>query len=208
MSRTNHSHILFLLDRSGSMGAIKSAVIEGFNAFITSQREVVGSADFTLIQFDDKYEAVFKDVDLSEVPMLTDYNFIPRGMTALLDAMGRAIDELGWTLRSKKEADRPEKVIVAVLTDGQENASVKFTQNEVRKRIEHQQSFYNWEFMFLSADPMSLELSREVGVKDDMRFSFNADAMDTKRVFSQMSSVVMAKRAPETRLKKGTEEGA
>jgi hypothetical protein len=208
MSRANHSHILFLLDRSGSMGAIKSAVIEGFNAFITSQREVDGTADFTLIQFDDKYEAVFKDVDLSEVPMLTDYNFIPRGMTALLDAMGRAIDELGGTLRSKKEADRPEKVIVAVLTDGQENASVKFTQKEVRKRIEHQQSFYNWEFMFLSADPMSLELSREVGFKDDMRFSFNADAMDTKRVFSQMSSVVMAKRAPEPRLKKGTEEGA
>jgi hypothetical protein len=190
------------------MGAIKSAVIEGFNAFITSQREVVGTADFTLIQFDDKYEAVFKDVDLSEVPMLTDHNFIPRGMTALLDAMGRAIDELGGTLRSKKEADRPEKVIVAVLTDGQENASVKFTQKEVRKRIEHQQSFYNWEFMFLSADPMSLELSREVGFKDDMRFSFNADAMDTKRVFSQMSSVVMAKRAPEPRLKKRTEEGA
>lgn len=208
MSRANHSHILFLLDRSGSMGAIKSAVIEGFNAFITSQREVVGTADFTLIQFDDKYEAVFKDVDLSEVPMLTDYNFIPRGMTALLDAMGRAIDELGRTLKSKKEADRPEKVIVAVLTDGQENASVKFTQNEVRKRIEHQQSFYNWEFMFLSADPMSLEMSREVGFKDDMRFSFNADAMDTKRVFSQMSSVVMAKRAPEPRIKKGTEEGA
>ncbi len=190
MSRANHSHILFLLDRSGSMGAIKSAVIEGFNAFITSQREVVGTADFTLIQFDDKYEAVFKDVDLSEVPMLTDHNFIPRGMTALLDAMGRAIDELGWTLKSKKEADRPEKVIVAVLTDGQENASVKFTQNEVRKRIEHQQSFYNWEFMFLSADPMSLEMSREVGFKDNKRFAFTADAKDTKRVFNAMSEEV------------------
>lgn len=194
MSRANHSHILFLLDRSGSMGAIKSAVIEGFNAFITSQREVVGTADFTLIQFDDKYEAVFKDVDLSEVPLLRDKNFIPRGMTALLDAMGRAIDELGWTLKSKKEADRPEKVIVAVLTDGQENASGKYTQSEVRKRIEHQQSFYNWDFMFLSADPMSLEMSREVGFKDDMRFSFNADAKDTKRVFKQMDQVVMSRR--------------
>lgn len=194
MSRANHSHILFLLDRSGSMSSIKSAVIEGFNGFITSQKGEDGTADVTFIQFDTKYELVFKDTDLREVPLLTDKTFIPRGMTALLDAMGRAIDELGQKLKSKKEADRPENVIVAVLTDGQENSSTNFTQNAIRERIEHQQSFYNWEFMFLSADPMALEMGREVGIRDDRRFAFTADSRGTETAFKIMNEEVAMSR--------------
>jgi len=121
----------------------------GVNAFIQQQAEEQGAAVLTLVQFDTEYEILHRGVPIDEVP---EYRLEPRGMTALLDAVGRAINETGIRLNGLKEADRPGLVIFVITTDGLENSSTEFTRAQIKEMIEHQQSKYGWHFTFLGAN--------------------------------------------------------
>jgi len=123
--------ITVVLDRSGSMESIAGDVIGGLNTFVRAQAQVEGEACFTLVQFDDHYEVVHAHVPVQDVPPLTDQTYVPRGSTALLDAIGRTIVATGARLAMMAEADRPQVVIFAVQTDGLENASREFTRQQV-----------------------------------------------------------------------------
>jgi len=112
-----------LLDRSGSMEAIANDAIGGFNAFVDSQRRQPGEARMTLILFDDRYEVPIKSQPLAQVPLLSRQNFVPRGRTALLHAIGQTIKKMTESFAARPVADRPDAIIVAILTDGEENAS-------------------------------------------------------------------------------------
>ena len=135
----NRTDITIILDRSGSMMATRDAAIEGFNALITDQKKLDGECRVSLCHFDDH----FNDADMpsyllkpiAEVPLLTPGTYLPRGYTALHDAMGRTINEIGARLSALPEADRPENVIVVVVTDGQENASREFSAEKIRKMV-------------------------------------------------------------------------
>ena len=142
---TQLTEIAFILDRSGSMMSQRDATIMGFNRFLREQREGPGLARFTLALFDDQYETPYSSIPLSEVIDLTKKSFVPRGTTALLDAVGRTIDELGARLAALPETARPGQVMVAILTDGLENASERFTLREVSERIAHQREVYRWQ---------------------------------------------------------------
>ena len=160
MTDNNLTHLYFLLDRSGSMDSIRRATQDGFNAFIADQRETPGSCKVTLAQFDDSYEEVYVDRDLTDVPPL---QLEPRGSTALLDALGRLIVNAGEKLAALPEAERPATVIVGVMTDGYENASTEWTHPRIKKLIEQQTTQGDWQFLYLGADQDAIEEGMKMG---------------------------------------------
>ena len=147
--KTDLTDITLVVDRSGSMQEIRSDAEGGVNAFVEKQAKEPGAATLTLVQFDTEYEFLYKGVPISQVPK---YELVPRGGTALLDAVGRAINETGERLGKMADADRPGLVIFVVMTDGQENSSKEFSKTRIKEMIQHQQLTYSWQFTFLGAD--------------------------------------------------------
>lgn len=153
--------ITLVVDRSGSMQEIRSDAEGGVNSFIQQQAEADGQALITLVQFDTEYEFVHRAVLANDVPK---YSLVPRGGTALLDAVGRAINETGARLAKMPETERPGLVAFVIATDGMENASQEFDRPQVKKMIEEQQSKYNWQFTFLGADQDAFAEARSMGM--------------------------------------------
>jgi uncharacterized protein YegL len=145
------THIIIVLDRSGSMSSVQDATISGFNEFISKQRALPGEAALLAVKFDDMYELLF-DGPLAAVPELTRETYVPRGMTALHDAIGRTIDTVGQKLAAMPEDQRPEKVLFMILTDGLENASKEYNREKIASMVQHQREKYSWEFIFLGAN--------------------------------------------------------
>lgn len=184
------TEIVCVIDRSGSMESVRSDAIGGFNSFIKAQKELPGMASVTLILFDDKYEVPYRDININSVELLDDKTFVPRGSTALLDAIGRAITETGAALDKKDEADRPEKVIICILTDGQENASREFSKSKIKEMIDHQKSKYNWEFCYLSADANGFADATSYGISKDMYADYQNTGAGTRGAYLSMSAKV------------------
>lgn len=153
--------ITLVVDRSGSMESIREDAQGGINAFIRDQSESDGEALVTLVQFDTQYEFVHRGVPVQDVP---EFKLVPRGGTALLDAVGRAINETGNRLDKMAESDRPGLVIFVVMTDGQENSSCEFKLADIRKMIQHQQDAYSWQFTFLGADQDAFAEAQAMGM--------------------------------------------
>lgn len=178
--------IVVILDRSGSMSSIKKDAIGGFNEFLRQQKALPGKARMTLVQFDDQYEVTFKSVPLEEVRELTEQTFIPRGMTALSDAIGRTINIIGEGNSACCECCRP-KTIVAILTDGQENSSRKFTTHQINDMISHKREYYNWEFIFLAANQDAFAVGGSYGISPSYTWAYTADSIGTRQAFSSMN---------------------
>ncbi len=159
--RDDLTDLTLVVDRSGSMQSIRDDAEGGINALIAEQAKVPGEALLTLVQFDTEYEFIHRGVAMREVPP---YRLVPRGGTALLDAVGRAINETGARLAAMPEAERPGLVIFVVSTDGQENSSREFTKAMIREMIERQQSVYSWHFTFLGADADAFADARGMGI--------------------------------------------
>jgi hypothetical protein len=148
----NLTEIWMILDRSGSMESIHSGTVEAVNSFVKNQKKEEGEAVFTLRQFDDEVLTTYDRIPLGKVPMMKLEDFQPRASTALYDAVGSAINDLGNILKNTPEAKRPGQVVFTILTDGMENASKEFSGKKVADMIAHQKSKYGWEFFFLGAD--------------------------------------------------------
>lgn len=161
MTRSDLTHLYFLLDRSGSMQSIKTDTEGGFAAFVEEQRRAVGECRVTLAQFDDQYEIVFADTPVADVGRL---DLQPRGSTALLDAMGRLITEAGAALAALPEDQRPGSVVVAIMTDGLENASREWTHPAVKALVEQQTTAYQWQFLYMGADQDAIDVGTGLGV--------------------------------------------
>ena len=172
----NLTEIAFILDRSGSMQSMIEPAITGFNRLLREQQQEPGNARFSLILFDDRYEVPCQSLPISEVVELDSATFVPRGSTALLDAIGRTIDELGARLAATPEADRPCQVIVAILTDGEENASHLFTWGQISTRIRHQTETYGWRFLFLGANQDAIATAGRISIQaaDSADFAMEA----------------------------------
>lgn len=161
MTDSTLTHLYFLLDRSGSMQSIKTDTEGGFAAFIDEQRKSPGRCRVTLAQFDNDYEVVYGDVDVHLVEPLT---LQPRGTTALLDAIGRLSTDAGQSLARLPETERPGTVVVAIMTDGLENASQEWTHAAVKSLIEQQERDYKWQFLYMGADQDAIEVGASIGV--------------------------------------------
>lgn len=183
------TYIAVVLDRSGSMAAIKDATIKGFNEFVAGQKAIPGSAKLKLIQFDHEYQ-VSHDGALSATPTLTEMYFVPRGTTALLDAAGKAITGIGQELMALSETERPKKVIVAIITDGLENASQEYTREKVFQMISHQQDVYKWEFLFLGAGQDAIAEAAKIGINVNHAMSYAATAQGVQATMCSVNNAV------------------
>jgi hypothetical protein len=191
--------ITVVLDRSGSMAAIAGDVIGGLNTFIQGQSQVEGEARFTLVQFDDRYEVVHAHVPVEQVPPLTDRTYVPRGSTALLDAIGRTIIDTGARLAMLPEAERPEAVIFAVQTDGLENASREFTREQVFAMIRHQEEKYAWQFVFLAADQNAIDEGGRMGFAAASALDYDKSGAEMSAMYRMMASKVTDVRRGQSR---------
>ena len=143
------------------MQSIKTDTEGGFAAFVDEQRKTAGECRVTLAQFDNEYDVVYRSVPVADVPPL---DLQPRGSTALLDAMGRLITSAGEELARIPEADRPGTVLVAVMTDGHENASQEWTHPAIKALVEQQTHAYSWQFLYMGADQDAIEVGTSLGV--------------------------------------------
>jgi len=150
-----------VVDRSGSMESIKADAEGGINTFIDQQKSEPGEALLTLVQFDNEYEFVHSGIPIQQIPK---FKMVPRGSTALLDAIGRAINETGARLAVMDEAQRPGLIVFVVVTDGQENSSREFNRDQIRSMIEHQQTVYSWQFSFLAANQDAFAEGTSLGI--------------------------------------------
>lgn len=177
--KQNYSDITVVLDRSGSMGVLTNEVIGAFNAFVDEQKQVEGEASFTLIQFGDHYEVNCEAINIQEVSRLDETTYVPRGMTALFDAVGRTIRSTGNRLSAMAESERPEKVIFLIQTDGMENASKNFTLDQIKTMIKEQQEVYSWEFVFLGANIDAISVAADIGILQGraMKYANNAEGV-------------------------------
>ena len=146
------TEIAYILDRSGSMSGMEEAAVAAFNAFLKSQLDVPGDARLTLVLFDDQYEVPVAGLPVGQVPELTAATYTPRGGTALLDAIGRTIKENDARIRSLPDAEKPDKVILAIFTEGEENASIHYTMKHLSDLISLYRREKGWEFLFLAAN--------------------------------------------------------
>ena len=169
MPNPQRTLIAVLLDRSGSMESIKSDTEGGFNALIAEQRAQPGKATVTLAQFDTVYEVVYADRPIGDVPPL---QIQPRGMTALYDGVGRLITDVGAELAALPDPERPGHVIVVVMTDGHENASVEWTHEAVSAAIRRQESEYSWYFVFLGANMDAVAVGARMGFAADRSMTY------------------------------------
>ena len=168
-TRDNEMDVVFLLDRSGSMGGIEKDTIGGYNSYIDSQRGK--NVKVTTILFDDKYEVLHNRVDVDNIKKLTNKEYYVRGCTALLDAIGKTIREI--------EDKKPNKVIFIITTDGYENASTKYNKSQIKELISVHK---DWKFMYIGADIDSYSEGRSLGIKDE----FIANYKKTDRGISQL----------------------
>jgi uncharacterized protein YegL len=184
------SEIICVIDSSGSMKLIKNDAIGGFNSFLNEQKKLPGEATLTLIQFNTDYEVIHENKPLSDVSPINDKDYIPRGSTALLDAIGKAVDSTGRRLANTPEENRPEKVIVAILTDGKENASTSYDLSKIKDMIRHQKEKYSWEFIFLGANQDAFAEAAKIGIdsKDTLNFAATDDGI--RSAYSDMSNSI------------------
>jgi Mg-chelatase subunit ChlD len=173
----NQTEIVVLLDRSGSMASIGQATVEGFNTFLNEQKNAEGEAFMTLVQFDDRYEMNYQSLPVKDAtPLILGENFIPRGSTALIDAIGKTIDELN--------TDRD--VVFVIITDGEENASVTYKREAIMKMIETQTEA-GWKFLFLAANQDAIKAGGTIGIKGANSINYSSTADSTINVFANVS---------------------
>jgi hypothetical protein len=170
--KNNYTAIFLVLDRSGSMTSCEDVTREGFNSFITKQRKELGKATMTLVQFDDQYEVNYEFKDIKDVPLLDKDNYQPRGWTALLDAVGKLINQAGKQLLEMNEKDRPEKVLFVIQTDGLENSSKEFNRDKIFEMIKHQREKYQWGFVFLGANQDAIATATSYGIAPSSTLSY------------------------------------
>ncbi|MBY0148636.1 vWA domain-containing protein [Neobacillus niacini] len=190
---SNLTEIIFLLDRSGSMGGLEGDTIGGFNAFIKNQRKLEGKTLVTGVLFDDQYEVIWNGVEAEKVKLTGEVYYV-RGCTALLDAVGKTILDVGCRLSKTDEADRPGKVIFVITTDGFENASREFTYGKVKELIQHQQEKYNWEFIFLGANIDAKKEADSLGIDIENAYNFEATEIGVECMYKMVSEEVTERR--------------
>lgn len=169
MTDSKYTHILAIVDRSGSMAMIQNDMRLGLDEFFKTQAGIEGKCLVDYAMFDQHYEKVFEDVPVADAKAVLQ----PRGSTALLDAVGKAVTELGEKLAGRDEADRPGLVQVIVVTDGMENASREWNAEAVKSLISQQETKYGWDFIFLGANMDAVAVGQSFGFSGDKSLTYD-----------------------------------
>jgi uncharacterized protein YegL len=174
------TEIVFILDESGSMSPVKDDTIGGFNQFVEDQKKLPGFADFTLVKFSDYYKVINEGVDIVNIPDLDRNSYTPSFSTALLDAVGKTIELVKKRLEKVTEGNKPGKVLFAILTDGEENASREYTTSKIQDLVKEARDKNGWEFLFLGADIDAWSGGSSMGITSNVRVSKSNMKMSMK----------------------------
>ena len=188
--KNNVTELVFILDRSGSMCGLVSDTIGGFNSLIAKQKKEEGRACVTTVLFDTRFQRLHDRVDLQSVEPMTEKDYVPGGCTALLDAVGDTVRHIAHIHKYARREDVPDKTVVVITTDGLENASTRYTAEEIRKLISHEQEKYGWEFIFLGANIDAVATASRIGIRRDRSANFMPDAKGLELCFGAAGSVL------------------
>ena len=193
--KKNLTELVFILDRSGSMGGLEKDTIGGFNSMIEKQKAEAGEALISTVLFDNETEVIHDRLSLKDIPRMTEKEYYVRGCTALLDAVGGAIHHIGNVHKYAREEDRPEKTLFVITTDGMENASRRYSYDKVKAMIQRQKDKYGWEFLFLGANIDAAREAARFGIDADRAANYHADTVGTAVIYEAMNQAVCNIRA-------------
>lgn len=193
--KKNLTELVFILDRSGSMSGLERDTIGGFNAMIEKQKKQDGECIVSTVLFDDESRVIHDRVSLDEIRPMTEDDYFVGGCTALIDAVGGAIHHIGNVHKYARKEDVPENTIFIITTDGQENASHRYSSNKVKQMIERQKDKYGWEFLFIGANIDAVETAKRYGIDRNRAVNYNADAQGTSVLYETVSKAVCNVRA-------------
>ena len=188
--KNNNTELVFILDRSGSMSGLESDTIGGFNSMIEKQKKEDTPCYVSTILFNGESEVIHDREKLGEIKLLTDRDYVVGGCTALIDAIGCAIHHIGNIHKYARPEDVPEHTMFVITTDGQENASHRYTSEQVKKMIERQKEKYGWEFLFIGANIDAVETAARYGIDKDRAVNYNADGKGTKILYESVANAV------------------
>lgn len=186
--RQDYCDITLILDESGSMCSLQSDTIGGVNRFLSEQNNQPGKCVVSLITFNHEHRHIYLGQHISHAPSLTKESYRPSGSTALLDAVGFAIDEAGSRFKNMAEQDRPSKVLFVIVTDGEENCSKLRTKAQVKDAIERQQNIYKWEFVFMGANVDAFSEAGGLGISKDSTLQYTNSPIHVARMYHSLSA--------------------
>lgn len=186
----NLTELVFILDRSGSMAGLESDTIGGFNAMLEKQKKESGEAFVSAVLFSNDSTVLYDRADLRKVEPMTERQYYVGGCTALLDAIGGAVHHIGNVHKYAREEDRPHKTVFVIVTDGMENASRRYTYDEVRRMVERQRETYGWEFLFLGANMDAISAARRFGIREDRAVRYACDSQGTQLNYKVVSETI------------------
>lgn len=190
--KKNLTELVFILDKSGSMGGLERDTIGGYNSMLEKQRLEDGECIITTALFDNCYELLHDRIDIRAVKPITEDEYFVGGTTALLDAIGRTVKKIETAQKNTAEEYRAEKVMFVIITDGEENASRRYSAPQVREMISCQKEKFGWEFIFLGANIDAVETARRFGIDADRAVDYIPDSEGTELNFYVMSEAVSA----------------
>lgn len=193
--KKNLTELVFILDRSGSMAGLEDDTIGGFNAMLRKQKDEPGEALVSTVLFDNESVVIHDRVDIREIAPLTRKEYYARGCTALLDAIGGAIHHIGNVHKYARAEDRPARTLFVITTDGMENASRRYSREQLRAMIERQKQSYGWEFLFLGANIDAAGEAARFGIGADCAANYRADREGTGVIYEALAETITRVRA-------------
>jgi len=162
--KENFIHVCFVIDSSGSMCGSEADVIGGFKRVVDEQKaNENGSCTVTVIDFNSYPEIVCIGKDVHDID--SELNYSVGGGTALFDAITLGIDKTHEYNMNLDNAERPEKTMVVIMTDGGENCSRHSTGAGVKARIKEMETEFGWSFVYLGADLTNVHDADTLGIK-------------------------------------------
>lgn len=195
MTKNNITELVFIIDRSGSMGGLESDTIGGFNSLIEKQKRQDGKCFVTTVFFDNLIETIHDREELINIKNLTEDEYYVRGCTALIDAIGTSVKHIENIHKYARDEDVPENTMFVIITDGMENASHQFSSGEVKKMIETHKEEDGWEFLFIGANIDAVETAKHFGINEERAVNYHADKKGTSVVYKAMERAVGCVRA-------------
>ncbi len=193
--KNNITELVFILDRSGSMSGLEADTIGGFNAMIEKQKAEPGQCYVSTVLFDHESLVLHDRVKLENVPKMTEADYTVRGSTALIDAIGGAIGHIANIHKYAREEDVPRNTVFVITTDGMENASRRYTADEVKAKIQQQKTEQGWEFLFIGANIDAVETAARYGIAPERAVNYAADSEGTAILYNSVSNAVKTVRA-------------
>ncbi len=189
--KNNVTELVFVLDRSGSMQGLEADTIGGFNSLIEKQKKADGECFVSTVLFDHESLVLHDRVKLSEIAPMTEQDYVVRGSTALLDAMGDAIHHIGNIHKYARPEDVPAHTLFVVTTDGMENASRHYDLAAVKKMVERQKEQYGWDFLFLGANIDAVQTAASFGIAPERAVRYCADSEGTVTMYEAVAEAVI-----------------